>query len=385
MILKKLRAVATALLLGAVTAMACGALSVTPAQAAVRAVVGKPLQAALAATKAGNYSAAMADVRQAEGAGDLTAEEQSTIAKIKQYVEVASGGSVGVNDAIGAQAKFNADYKAGHYNEVVGADADLLRKFGALNGSYQAAIGQAYYRMGSYKECSRYASEHSGLGQDMLELQMSCAYAAKDDATMRAALEQLVAMTNKTEYWVRLIKFAEASKGLSDHQTLDINRIKYLTGILSGDSDYFLLATLAIQLGYPSEAITVINKGFQVKALTGDRSNRLAGMAKASVAADLASLPKTVVAANKAKNGDLLVKLGEDYCGMGRYKDAVDAIQAGIAKGVSDSDNAQTRLGQALYGAGQKDAALKAFAKAKATPNGQTISTLWSLYVRTAH
>ena len=41
MIPKKLRAIATALFLGVVTAAAGGALTVTPAQAAVRAAVGK--------------------------------------------------------------------------------------------------------------------------------------------------------------------------------------------------------------------------------------------------------------------------------------------------------------------------------------------------------
>jgi tetratricopeptide (TPR) repeat protein len=112
------------------------------------------------------------------------------------------------------------------------------------------------------------------------------------------------------------------------------------------------------------------------------RATRLLNLAKGAAAADLANLPKTVAAANKATNGDPLVKLGEDYCGMGRNPDAVAAVQAGIAKGVSDNDNAETRLGQALYGAGQKDAALKAFAKAKNTPNGEMIAHLWSLYVR---
>ena len=258
MIAKKLRAVATALFLGAVTAMACGAFTVTPAQAAVRAVVGKPLQAALAAAKAGNYSAAMADVRQAEGAGDLTAEEQATIAKIKQYIEVASGGSVGVSNAVGAQAKFSADYRSGHYRDAIN-DADLLRKFGVLNGSYMVAIADAYYRMGSYKECANYAAEHSGIGQDMLELQMTCASKIGDEATTRSALEQLVAQTGKTQYWAQLLKYAESAKALSDHQTLDINRIKFFTGTLTGDSDYFLLSTLSIQLGFPNEAINVIN------------------------------------------------------------------------------------------------------------------------------
>ena len=384
MIPKKLRAVATALFLGVVTAAAGGALTVTPAQAAVRAAVGKPLQAAQAAAAAGNYSAAMARVREAEGVGGLTGEEQKIIKQMRDYISVKSGGSVGVDSAVGAQAKFDADYRAGRYRDAIN-DADLLRRYGALGGANMVIIAQAYYRMGSYKECAHYAADHTGLGADMLELQMRCAYEAHDDALMRGALEQLVASTGKPEHWARLLKFSEGAKALSDHQTLDINRIKLLTGTLKGDSDYFLLATLAIQLGFPSEAVTVIEKGFQAKILSGDRANRLMNLAKGGVASDLANLPKTVAAANKAKNGDLLVKLGEDYCGMGRYKDAVDAVQAGIAKGVSDPDNAQTRLGQAFFGAGQKDAALKALAKAKDKPNGEMIAHLWSLYMRGAH
>ncbi|MGC9952988.1 MAG: hypothetical protein ABSD21_01730 [Rhizomicrobium sp.] len=381
MIPKKLRAVATALFLGAATAMACGALTVTPAQAAVRAVVGKPLQAAQAAAAAGNYSAAMARVREAESVGGLTAEEQKIIGQMRDYIEAKSGGSVGVSSAVGAQAKFDADYRAGRYHDAID-DADLLRRYGALSGANMVVIAQAYYRMGAYKECAHYAADHSGVGSDMLELQMRCAYEAHDDALIRSASEQLVASSGTPEHWAQLLKYAESAKALSDHQTLDINRIKLLTGTLKGDSDYFLLATLAMQFGYPSEAVSVIQKGLQAKVLSGDRTNRLMNMAKGSLGPDLANLPKTVAAANKAKNGDLLVKLGEDYCGMGRYQDAVAAVQAGIAKGVSDNDNAETRLGQALYGAGQKEAALKAFAKVKNTPNGEMIARLWSLYVR---
>jgi len=366
-------------LFGAVTAVA---LTATPADAAVRAAVGKPLQAAQAAAQAGNYSAAMADVHQAEALGGLTAEEQKIVTQMRQYIETKSGGSVGVSDSVGAQAKFDADYRAGRYSEVINGDSDLLRKFGGLNGSNMVIVAQAYYRMGSYKECAHYASDHTGLGQDMLDIEMRCAYEAHDDATMRAAVEQLVASTGKAEYWARLLKLAEASKGLSDHQTLDINRIKLMTGSMALDSDYFLLAALDIQFGLPSEAVNVVQKGFASKVLNGDRANRLLNLAKSSAAADLAALPKTVAAANGAKNGDLLVKLGEDYCGMGRYPDAVSAIQAGIAKGVSDADGAQVRLGQALYGAGQKDAALKAFAKAKSTPNSEMIGHLWTLYVK---
>ena len=193
--------------------------------------------------------------------------------------------------------------------------------------------------------------------------------------------EQLVASTGQAQYWNQLLKLAETAKGLSDHQTLDIYRIKYLTGAAKGIDDYFTLAQLALQFGFAAEAESVVEKGMQAKILVDNRAQRLLALAKASYAGDLANLPKTVKAANGANNGDALVKLGEDYCGMGRYPDAISAVQAGIAKGVSDPGNAQIRLGQALYGAGQKDAALKAFAKVTSPSNAQMTAHLWSLYV----
>ena len=107
---------------------------------------------------------------------------------------------------------------------------------------------------------------------------------------MRSASEELVAVSGTPQHWAQLLKLAEAAKALSDHQTMDINRIKLMTGLLKGDSDYFLLATLAIQLGFPSEAVGVIQKGFEAKVLSGDRANRLMNLAKSSTAADLANL-----------------------------------------------------------------------------------------------
>lgn len=379
---KKLRAIAMALALGTAAVAAAGALTVTSAQAAVRPAVGKPLQAAQAAAAAGNYKQAMQFVNQAAAVSGLTAEEQKIIGQMREYISVKSGGTVGVDSAVGAQAKFDNDYRSGRFRDAIN-DADLLRKYGALNSTNMVIIAQAYYRVGDYKGCARYTADHTNLGPDILELQVRCAYESHDDATMRDALVQLVSTTGKPEYWNQLLKLAESARGLSDHQTLDIYRIKFLTGSMTGADDYFVLAQFALQYGFAAEAQSVIQKGFDSKVLSGDRAVKLLNLAKSTYANDLKNLPRTMAAAKAAKSGDLLVKLGEDYCGMGRYKDALDSIEAGIAKdNLTDKDNAQIRLGQAEYGAGQKAAALKAFAKADATPNGKLTAELWSLYVR---
>jgi hypothetical protein len=245
-------------------------------------------------------------------------------------------------------------------------------------------IAQAYYLSGNKSGCVRYIRSNfgSGASESALELQMRCAYDAGDDDAQRAALEELVGRTGKPEYWRSLLKIAERAHGLADHQTLDIYRIKLLTGSMNGSDDYLLLAQLALQLGFPGEAQAVEQKGFAAKILSGDRANRLMNMTRAQVGADAAGLAKAMAAANAAKNGDALVKLGEDLWGNAKYPDAIAAIQAGIKKGPTDKANAQIRLGMAYLGAGQKEAAQHAFAQVKDDPNQAMIAHLWALYAR---
>ena len=381
MIVTKLRAAATALLLGMAVVTAGGVLSATPAEAAVRSSVGKPLQAALQSAAAGNYSAAMAQVRQAEGVGGLTAEEQKVIGQTRKYIEVKSGGSVAVTTPEGAQAKFDSDYRANRFRDAI-ADEDQLRRFGALNGTNMVVIAQAYYRSGDNRGCVRYANSHSGAGTAMLDLALRCAYETHDQALMRDAAESLVASSGTPKNWDQLLRLAESTKQLSDPQTLDIYRIRALSGAMTKADEYMTLAQLLIAARLPSEARAIVEKGMAAKIMVDARAQRLYELTKQNQAQDFAGLGRAAAAAQKAPKGDDLVKLGEDYTGMGKFPEAIQAIQASIAKGVSDPDNSQVRLAVAYFGAKQKPQALAALAKANKTPNGEMVARLWSLYIR---
>jgi tetratricopeptide (TPR) repeat protein len=200
---------------------------------------------------------------------------------------------------------------------------------------------------------------------------------------MRSALEQLVSRTNKPEYWNQLLSAVQGTKGLSDPQTLDIYRIRLMTGTLVKADDYQLLAQLCIQLGFPAEAQSVIQKGIDAKVLTGDRVNRLMNMAQTQAGANAANYAKALAAANGAKNGDALVKLGEVNWGQGKFPDALSLVQAGIAKGATDSSNAQVRLGMAYLGLKQKDQAVRAFMKADGSDAAKVVAHIWEIYART--
>ena len=379
----KLRAVTTAFLLG--TATICGAALVlsAPASAAVSAKVGKPLQEAQTLANAGNYKGALAKINEAEAIAGKSAEESKIISQMKDFIAIKSGDT---STPAGAKAKFANDYNAKKYKDVI-ADGEVLKGHNALDASSMQIVAQAYYLSGDKNGCLKYIKSNFGAnpGDATLQLQMSCAHDANDADTERAALETLVGRTGKPEYWNNLLKMSEHGAGMRDHDTLDVYRLKLLTGTITGKDEYITLAQLAIQLQFPAEGQAVLEKGIAAKVLTDDRSTKLLTLAKTQAAAQVAAQAKTLADAQAAPKGDALVKVGETQWGQGKGKDAVATIKAGIAKGVDDKNNAQIRLGMALIAAGQKADAQKALDAAKpANPSDKSamVAHLWSLYAR---
>jgi hypothetical protein len=377
MTVRTLHAALTAILLGAATVGASTLLMAAPAQAAtVSAKVGPLLKEAQSLIAAKNYGAAKAKLNEAEAAAS-TPDDRAIINQFKNLIAVSSADP---NTPQGAKAKFAQDYNAGKFKDVI-ADADYLRKQGAFDAQSQLIVGQAYYKAGDYNGCVKYAKTLSG-SDTGLELQARCAYEIGDDATQRAALESLVARSGKPEYWKLLLKLAERSRGLSDHNTLDVNRLRYMTGAIETKDDYTLLSQLALQLGNAAEAQTYIEKGMSLKLLNDDRSTRLLNLAKTQAAANAANEAKALAAATAAPMGDDLVKVGENMIGEGKAKDAIGVIQNGLKKPMKDAANGQIRLGQAYLAAGQKADAVAAFAKVKTPEKDAMMAHLWTLAAR---
>jgi hypothetical protein len=376
MTVRKLHAVLTALLLG--TATAGAALILVPAAqaATVSAKVGPLLKEAQSMIAAKNYSGAKAKLAEADAAAS-TPDDHAIINQFRAAISISSADP---NTPGGAKAKFAQDYNAGKFKDVI-ADAEYLKKNNVFDAQSQLIVGQAYYKSRDFAGCVRYSKALGG-GETALALQARCAYEIGDDATQRDALEQLVARTGKPEYWAGLLKLSERSRGLSDHNTLDINRIRFLVGAIATKDDYTLLAQLALQLGNAAEAQSYIEKGVAAKVLNDDRSNRLLALAQTQAAAFAANQPKLLAAAQAAPQGDDLIKVGENMIGQGKAKDAIGIIQAGLKKPLKDAANGQIRLGHAYLAAGQKADAQSTFAKVKTPEKDATVAHLWSLVAR---
>jgi hypothetical protein len=365
MLSKSFRAAAAAFILGTATVAACSVALTVSAEAAARPAVGRALQEAIREAGAGNLSAAHSSVATAEGMSGLTAGDRAAIDQVKQYIAQKAGSSGGGGCA--------GLYLKGDYRGVIALHA--------RDAQCMTLTAQAYYLTRDFTGCTRYIRDNFGGGasENTLVMQQRCAYESQDNEGQRQALEQLVSRTNKPEYWSQLLDTASSTKGLSDHGTLDIYRLKLLTGSLTKGEDYNLLAQLALQMGFAAESAAVIQKATAAKVQMGGRIGALLAMANGQAAANAANAARIAATGN----GDALVKLGEDAWGQGHFPDALKYVQAGIAKGVSDKDNAQIRLGMAYLGTGQKDQAARAFDRANTDPKQKVIAHLWSIYART--
>jgi hypothetical protein len=377
MLRNKLRAFATALILGSAAVAVAGITTIVPAEAALRPQVGKPLQEAKSLAAAGNYSAASAKVREAAAVPGLTGEERSVINQMQQYIAVKSG-----SGALGSKAKFANDYRAGRYSAVI-ADADEMRKNGVLDSQSMRIVAQAYYQMHNYSGCLRYIKSTIGYGAAG-QLALACASGAGDQDAMRDLMRDVVMSAPTPENWNRLLNSASRTKGLGDHETLDLYRIKKLTGTLKDQNDYALLAQLALQFGSSAEAYNVTKGAFDAKIMSGDRWTRLLNLAKKQADAQAANFAKNLAAAKAAPRGDDLLKLGEYLVGTGKAADGVALIQAAMKKQLSDPNGAKLRLGYAQLMAGQKDAAIRTFNSVKDTPAQASVAQIWVIYAKTS-
>jgi tetratricopeptide (TPR) repeat protein len=355
--------------------------------------VGKPLKEAQDLARAHRWREAIAKAREAEAVSGKTASEAATINQFIAYAAVQAG------DYSLALSTYDRMIAAGQVDRTTGLKTAMqlalhmgnasramqyANQLGDGGGVGKLAFASLYYQSGNYREVIRMlrpGAESSGA--DALEMLRSAYYKVGDKEGAQYALELLVRASPTPEHWRDLLRGAEQRSGLTDHQLLDIYRIKFRVGAIQSESDYTLLAKLALQFNVPNEAKTVLTKAFQAKILSGERNQRLMDVATASAAKDQASLPQREAQARALPDGEADIKLGEDYVAWNRPADAIIAIQRGIKKDkLRDPDEAKLRLGQAYLVQGNRGEAQRAFNSVPRTSNQSPIARLWAIYAQ---
>jgi tetratricopeptide (TPR) repeat protein len=150
--------------------------------------------------------------------------------------------------------------------------------------------------------------------------------------------------------------------GFSSRFSLDLLRLRLASGNVTVAADYMEMAQLLLQAQLPAEAKVVVDKGYAAGVLgTGAeaaRQQRLRDLVNKSAVDNAASLAKRTGDAKVGKTGDDLVAIGAEYASMGKFDEAIELMQQGIAKdSLKRPEDAKLRLGVAMLQSGKAKAA----------------------------
>ena len=397
MVNKTIRALATALLIGTAFVPIGGILSPDAGHALTikNQAVGKPLKEAQDLAKNHQWAAAIAKAREADAVSGKSGAESQAIHQFIAYAAVQAG------DIDLALSTYDRMISAGEIDRAQGLKTamelalshnmaarglDYANKLGGdASGTAKLALASINYQQGKYQEVIRMLRPGAeSAGADVLEMLRAAYYKVGDKEGSQYALELLLRASPTPEHWRDGIRAIEQSQGLTDHQHLDLYRLKLAHNAMEvneNNNDYIVMAEMALEFNCPNEAKTILTKGYQAKLLSGDRNQRLMDKATQAAAQDQATLPKQDAEARANPVGDADVKLGEDYSSWGRYADAQTAIERGIKKDkLKDPDDAKMRLGQALLGQGKRADAERAFNSIPRSSKQSPVARLWTLH-----
>ena len=381
-----------------------------PAAKVLRAEVANPVNAAQDAARGGQKEQAETKLREAAAVPNLSMFEQAVIERGRAGVSL-SGRDwpqairslevvVNSNQFSGAdqlqmlELLSKLTYQEKDYLRAV----SWLRRYAQEGGSDAAVrdlLPQALYLANEFKPAAdeleaRVAADEAGgraTPEATLRLLISCYLQLKDDAGYGRTLERLAQAYPKPDYWTELLARVTKQPGFSERLWIDVYRLRFAANLMRSADEYVELAQLALQAGYPAEALTVIDRGLSLSLLGNgkDAAAHTALRERASKAAekDTADLGRAEASAKTAREGDALVNVGYAYVSAGQATKGLTLMDQGVAKGnLKRADEARLHLGQALWQAGRKDDASKAFAAVQGSDGSAALARVWSAFVR---
>jgi tetratricopeptide (TPR) repeat protein len=206
----------------------------------------------------------------------------------------------------------------------------------------------------------------------------------KDDAGYMATLKQLLSAYPSKPYWAEVIGRMSQQAGLNTRLELDLYRLLEQTDNIEDAAEYIEMAALALKAGLPSEAVRILNKGFDggILGKGGEAAahNKLRTDAQKKVREDdalFAQLEKT------AKDGASWAAVGDVHFSRQNWSAAHVAYAKAIESGGLRREH-EVRLHDAisLIQADQKQAARQQLALVNGDATAVELAALWAILAR---
>lgn len=304
----------------------------------------------------------------------------------------------GFSPGAAAQAQFRKALLTAYFQQKNDAQAikhgtDLIRS-GAADSDVYMVVGQAYYRQNNFAEAIKIfsdrvaAAENAGRKPERNELVLlqSSYDKAGNARAAQATLEKLVRHHPTADTWLALL-YEVKKERLDPRQKMHLYRLMDSTSNLKHPSDFMAYAEAAQSLGLSNEAAAALESGLNrsgvfAEGTERDRAERYLKSNRDKAEADKGGLGKLQAEGRAAATGDVLVALGAARFSFGQYAEAIESLQAGIAKGgLRNVADAQMTLGEAQLKAGKKSEAARTFRAVKSdNPVTERIAKLWALH-----
>lgn len=357
-----------------------GLMATSPAFAqALSPAVGGPLQKAQNLARAGNTSAAMAQVNAARGAAKTPAERQK-VAQMAAFVHTRAGqygAAARELESVGASARQLAPlyYQAGQYDKAIAT----ARKAGGED--MQVLIAQSYIRTGKFDQAANTYNQlikANGPKQKYLENLAAAQYKMGDKKAYLATTERLIRVDPSPERWKTLLLDLKGEQ-MPREAKLALFQLMRETNNITRPEDYQEFAKLAIVAGQPGVAKRALDDAQAAKVIATDdqmiaKLIDAAGKRAAQAQATVGKLPNT---------GAGLMTAGHTYMGMGDYAKAAAAYSKAIQMKAPNVDQARLLLGISQLRAGQIGAARSTFKAMPETSPYKDVASLWGLYAST--
>jgi hypothetical protein len=173
---------------------------------------------------------------------------------------------------------------------------------------------------------------------------------------------------------------AFGAKGMGNAEALYLYRLLQVTGAMKAE-DYKELASDANTLGYPTEAMNVLQQGIAAGKISASEMGQTLTKTRRDAQMDEHSLPQIEASAQKSRTGEQDVKLGEDYWGYGRFADAEAAARRAVSKGgLKTPWEGPMLIGAAEVAQGKYADAIQTLSQVTGSEAVTRTAHLWSLY-----
>jgi hypothetical protein len=336
---------------------------------------------------------------------DLSAHESFVLDRVRIALASATGnGPVAITALEAAiqsgrlapaeRADFIETLGSYHYNKQDYARAIhwFLRHGEETGGSAKMRpyLIRAYYLSADYASATQalladlQADEKAGRqpGFDQLQLLANSGARAGDAATYLLALEYLVRLYPRDEYWSALLGRFHGKTGEPPRLELAALRLELAAVLAMAPEKYLKMAQLALDAGFPAEAKQALDAGYAAGVLgTGPDAVQhkwLRQRAVKEMAAGLRRMAGMARAAATSPDGAGLVQLGHGYVTMKQFDKGIRLIRKGIAKGgLKNSGEASLQLAEAHANAGRNAEAMAVLSALQGSDGAATLARYW--------